>query len=251
MPFTPEELAAMAEADEEIDEGFELSDEEASYGNQLDWEARTSRLDPRQQKMAVRRRARYLANQKEDLQKLKDWCRLNPDRVAAAKQAWMEAHQLELKEYWVRYYQTYREEILAKGKIYRESHKDEIRARRKARYPLIREANLKRAKDWYEANKDTKVAAYQEANRDRILSRKKEYREAHKDEIRAQQKAYREAHGDELRAKQKAYREAHKEEIRARNRAYQEAHKDELNAKRRERRAKKKAEQAEQEGECK
>ena len=63
------------------------------------------------------------------------------------------------------------------------------------------------SKAYYKAHKD-RWAAYQEANRDRILGQRQAYRQAHKTEIAERWKAYHRAHAGE----RAAYREAHIEE---------------------------------------
>ena len=158
MPFTPEELAAIRAADEEIERDFELTEEERAFGFQLDWEARTSRLSESQQKTAARDRKRYLAKRDKYLRRLKDWCKANPDRVAAANRAYRESHREQLKERDARYYQAnrdkrlaqgreyrkaHREEILAKQRAYREAHKEEINARDRKRHAKKRAEKAK------------------------------------------------------------------------------------------------------------
>ena len=64
MPFTPEELAAMAAADAEIEAEFFLTNEEAAASSARDREARYLAMDKRGQAVAERQR-RYREANKE------------------------------------------------------------------------------------------------------------------------------------------------------------------------------------------
>lgn len=75
MPFTPEELAAMARADAEIEAEFFLTNEEAAASTARDREARYLAMDKQGQAVAEYQRRYYEANKEK-------W-----KRYAAAKKA--------------------------------------------------------------------------------------------------------------------------------------------------------------------
>ena len=65
MPFTPEELAAMAAADAEIEAEFFLTNEEAAASTARDREARYLAKDKQGQALAERNRRYYEANKEK------------------------------------------------------------------------------------------------------------------------------------------------------------------------------------------
>nr|DAH94333.1 MAG TPA: hypothetical protein [Caudoviricetes sp.]DAJ85433.1 MAG TPA: hypothetical protein [Caudoviricetes sp.] len=65
MPFTPEELAAMAAADAEIEAEFFLTNEEAAASSARDREARCLAKDKRGQAVAEYQRRYYEANKEK------------------------------------------------------------------------------------------------------------------------------------------------------------------------------------------
>ena len=102
------------------------------------------------------------------LEKKKEYCENNPDKVKAINKKWKknnsdkvkaitkkhyEKHKEEIKEKAKENYQNNKEEILAKAKIRRENHKEEINARQRiARQNLSEEEreeiNAKRRKNY-------------------------------------------------------------------------------------------------------
>lgn len=64
MPFTPEELAAMAAADAEIEAEFFLTNEEAAASSARDREARYLAMDKRGQALAEYQRRYYEATRR-------------------------------------------------------------------------------------------------------------------------------------------------------------------------------------------
>lgn len=104
MPFTKDELAAMAAADAEIEAGFIRTREDLELSLQLDRRAAFDALDNKKQRAAARNRAYYEANREE---------------IAAQQRAYYEAH---------------REKCIAWQRAYYEANRDEINAKRRAQY---------------------------------------------------------------------------------------------------------------------
>ena len=94
MSFTPEELAAMAAADAEIEAEFFLTNEEAAASTARDREARYLAMDKRGQAVAERQR-RYREANKE--------------AVAEYQRRYYEANKEAVAEYQRRYYETNKE----------------------------------------------------------------------------------------------------------------------------------------------
>jgi light-regulated signal transduction histidine kinase (bacteriophytochrome) len=72
--------------------------------------------------------------------------------------------------------------------------------------------------------------AYREANRDKVLLKKKVYRKNNKDKIKLSDKAYREANRDKVLLKKKAYYESNKDKIKIQKKIYCESNKDKINS---------------------
>jgi DNA repair exonuclease SbcCD ATPase subunit len=82
-------------------------------------------------------------------------------------------------------------------------------------------------KIYHEANKEKilkRRKQYYEANKEKISKRKREYRKANKDKIAEYDKQYRKANKDKVAERQKQYREANKEKIKQ----YLEANKNKI-----------------------
>lgn len=76
--FTPEELAEMRAADEEIDRTFQLTADELQASRLVDLEAKAERLDNKAAKIAAAQREYYAANR---------------DKIAAAKREYRAANR--------------------------------------------------------------------------------------------------------------------------------------------------------------
>lgn len=87
--FTEEELAELRRADEELDAEFVLTSEEMKHSRLLDQEAKNSRLDNRERKIAEYQAAYYEANK---------------DKIAERQAAW----QKKNREKWNAYQREYR-----------------------------------------------------------------------------------------------------------------------------------------------
>lgn len=81
MLFTPEELAEMRQADEEIEENFHLTAEDLQLSRDLDAMAKTDRLDNKTRKQRAAQKAYYEANR---------------EKVAAGKKSIMKSFRISL-----------------------------------------------------------------------------------------------------------------------------------------------------------
>ena len=97
----------------------------------------------------------------------------------------------------------------------------------KAHYEANKEKVLERRKAYCEANKD-KIKAYKEANKDKIAEQNKAYYEANKEKIAEQNKAYNAANKEKITEFRKAYYEANKEKVLKSRKAYRAANKEKI-----------------------
>ena len=88
MPFTPEELAEMAEADAEIEASFHLEQADLDLSLELDRQAHFDGLSPEKQKVAAQQKAYREANK---------------DKVAAQQKAYREANRGKYNAYMREY----------------------------------------------------------------------------------------------------------------------------------------------------
>lgn len=114
MSFTPEELAAMAEADAQIEAEFELTYEEVQLSRELDayavWQ-RSSWEEIEKRETAKKNRARsYCQNRESQKQYQRAYYQRNRQRLIDRKKAW---------------YLENRASVLAQQKAYKKSLKKE------------------------------------------------------------------------------------------------------------------------------
>lgn len=114
MSFTPEELAAMAEADAQIEAEFELTYEEVQLSRELDayavWQ-RSSWAEIEKRETSKKNRARsYCQNSESKKQYQREYYRQNLEACIARKKAW---------------YLENRASVLAQQKAYKKSLKKE------------------------------------------------------------------------------------------------------------------------------
>lgn len=122
MPFTKEELAAMAAADAEIERDFCMDLEERRAARERDDEADSRKRPGRNAKQREYFR-QYRARNKAELARKRQ----------AARAAWSsEKREQELAKQRERYRRN-REERLAYQRAYDAAHKDQITARKKAK----------------------------------------------------------------------------------------------------------------------
>lgn len=92
--FTPEELAALRQIDEEIEEDFHLTNEDLRRSRQLDREAQLNAMDPEQRKRSTQQKAYREANK---------------EKVAARQKAYYEANREKRNQYMRQYMRQYRQ----------------------------------------------------------------------------------------------------------------------------------------------
>ena len=99
MPFTPEELAAMAAADAEIEAEFFLTNEEAAASSARDREARYLAMDKRGQAVAERQRRYYEANKQAVAEYQRRYYEANKEALAERQRRYYEANKEKWKQY--------------------------------------------------------------------------------------------------------------------------------------------------------
>ena len=95
MPFTREELAAMAAADREIEENFCLDPEDMALSRELDRAAKLEAMTGDKRKVAAQKKAWYEAHKDQVAAQQKAYREAHKDQVAAQQKAWYEAHKEE------------------------------------------------------------------------------------------------------------------------------------------------------------
>ena len=99
MSFTPEELAAMAAADAEIEAEFFLTNEEAAASSARDREARYLAMDKRGQAVAERQRRYREANKEAVAERNRRYREANKEAVAERNRRYYEANKEKWKQY--------------------------------------------------------------------------------------------------------------------------------------------------------
>ena len=96
--FTPEELAAMAAADREIEEEFRLTREEWDAAKARDRSSRYDNLDEKGRKIAEAQKAYYEANREKIAEAKKAYYEANREKIAEAQKAYREANREKIAE---------------------------------------------------------------------------------------------------------------------------------------------------------
>lgn len=159
--FTKEELEAMRLADEEIEEEFELSQEDFEFSRAMDRQAMFDRLDPEKKKASSHQKVYQKANKERRAASRKVYYEANKESIAAYHKAYYEAHRPELLAYQRAYEKSNKERRAAYFKAYREANKEKVSAYRKA---------------YYQANKERLTAhqrAYRKAKREGLAAPEK------------------------------------------------------------------------------
>ena len=99
MSFTPEELAAMAAADAEIEAEFFLTNEEAAASTARDREARYLAMDKRGQAVAEYQRRYREANKEAVAEYQRRYREANKEAVAEYQRRYYEANKEKWKQY--------------------------------------------------------------------------------------------------------------------------------------------------------
>lgn len=93
MPFTREELAAMAAADREIEENFCLDPEDMALSRELDRAAKLEAMTGDKRKVAARQKAYREAHKDQVAAQKKAYREAHKDQVAAQQRAYREARK--------------------------------------------------------------------------------------------------------------------------------------------------------------
>ena len=133
--FTPEELAAMRAADEEIERDFCITPEEIQVSRERDADARYHDKDAAQKNIAQNKREYYRAHREE---------------IARYQAEYYRTHREKIARYQVEYYRTHREEINARRREYYRAHREQF-TRQKREYRQRKKAE-RRQKDEKEAS---------------------------------------------------------------------------------------------------
>lgn len=173
VPFTPEELEALAAYDAAVDDENDWDPREVAEARAQDRNILDSRADPKKLRKRMGDRAYYKANK---------------DRIDARNRAYAEAHAEEIKAYRKQYHQEHAEDILERRKAYAAAnweaiaeyqqkyhldHKEEHNAYSR-QYRLEHLAEVKaKGKQWRENHKEH-LKAYRAANRERDNAKARE-----------------------------------------------------------------------------
>ena len=101
------------------------------------------------------------------------------------------------KEYYKKWYETHRNEMLAHQKKYHETHKNEILAHKKQYYKEHRNERLAPMRQYYKEHRDEILAyqkRYNETHRDEMLTYGRQWREQNKEKYKQQVKAWQKNH---------------------------------------------------------
>ena len=137
--FTPEELEELRRADEAIERGFHLTNEELAESRERDRESVLDQMDGKTRRVAERNKAYYAANR---------------ERLAERRKAYYEANRERLAEYQKAYREANRERLAERQKAYREANRERLAERQKAYREANRERLAERRKVYYEANRE-------------------------------------------------------------------------------------------------
>ena len=124
--ITPEERAAMAAADAEIEADFCLTQEEIEQSRARDRRAAFEALPFEKKKRAAQQKAYREANR---------------EKVAAQQKAYREANREKVAAQQKAYYEANREKVAAQKKAYREANREKHNAYHRAYYHRRKEAS--------------------------------------------------------------------------------------------------------------
>ena len=122
--ISEEDLAAIREADAEIEAGFRLTPENIALSRYLDRVAAMEKLDNRERRIAEYNRAYREANR---------------ERIAESKRAYREANRERIEEHQRAYREANRERIAEYNRAYREANRERIAEYNRAYYEANRE----------------------------------------------------------------------------------------------------------------
>ena len=102
--FTQEELEELRRADEELEDGFTLTQEELNFSRRMDREAKLDALDNRGRRKAARSAAYREANKDKIAARSAAYREANKDKIAESHRAYYKAN----REKWNAYLREYR-----------------------------------------------------------------------------------------------------------------------------------------------
>ena len=102
--FTPEELEELRRADQEIEENFQITQEEINQSRKRDRESDLESLDHHQRKIAAYQAAYREANREKIAAQKAAYREANREKIAAQKAAYYEANREKYNAYMRAYY---------------------------------------------------------------------------------------------------------------------------------------------------
>lgn len=114
--FTPAELEKLRRADEAIERGFHLTNEELAESRERDRESVLDQMDGKTRRVAERNKAYYAANRERLAERRKVYYEANRERLAEYQKAYYEANQAKVAEYQKTYYEANRENLAVRWK---------------------------------------------------------------------------------------------------------------------------------------
>ena len=121
--FTPEELAAMRAADEEIERTFRLTAEDLEASRLADRDAKLERLDNKARKIAAAQREYRAANRDKIAAAQREYYAANRDKIAAAQREYRAANRDKIAAAQREYYAANRDKIAAAQREYRAANR--------------------------------------------------------------------------------------------------------------------------------
>lgn len=160
MSWTPEELAAMAEADAEIDEEFELTDEDLELSAAIDADIRINRSTAPRKSLAKYRAEYFKRNREQIYAKRRARRQAHLDKSRAKEQAYRDANRDHVRRVKKTWYEENKADQLAKQK----ARRGEINARRRELYKENPELRRDQNRAYYQAHKNELNAKRRERN---------------------------------------------------------------------------------------
>ena len=127
MRFTPEERAATALFDAEIEATFQLTAEEGAHGRRLDREAVLDGMGNQKRKIAERKRQYYEANKEKMAEYQRQYREAHKGEIAECNRQYYEDHKEGCLNYRRQYYEANKEKIADYQRQYRETQKEKRR----------------------------------------------------------------------------------------------------------------------------
>ena len=135
---------------------------------------------------SIRKREQYQRDRDRVLERVANYRKENPEKVAAAKKAAYQKKPDYYRDMHRKYYEENREKKLEYSKAHREKNKERIRKRDRAYKALNRRRLSQRQREYYRNNREDRLAyhaKYRADNADLVASRLERYRKANKHKI--------------------------------------------------------------------